>query len=205
MNTSYVYQSAQVGEFRPAVLWANGPTSYSSANGDVVYNPGSNEYISFPSDCTTKSGNYFVRFIPSAVGNGIVRAGAPSPNQSGWLARWYSTGASAGSSGVQSVTITAGGTYTSPAVPTVTFQAPSGGVAATGVAIMAPGGATVQGVLITNPGSGYTTVPTVTFGSGGATGTAVLTPAGSTAGIQVANGTNLAAELVQFGALVSQL
>ena len=45
MNTNYVYPSAQVGEFRQALLYAAGPASYSQATGDPVYNPGANEYI----------------------------------------------------------------------------------------------------------------------------------------------------------------
>src|ERR1700744_2688624 len=114
MNVSYVYQSAQVGEFRPALLFATGPASYSAAAGDPVSNPGANEYISFPSNCTTVSGNYNVTFRPLAAGTGpgYICAGAPSPSQVGWVAMWFNSGAAAGTSGVQSVTITAGGTYT---------------------------------------------------------------------------------------------
>ncbi len=97
MNTNYVYPSAQVGEFRNAMLYASGPASYASS-GDVVYNPGSSEYINFPCDATTLSGNYKVRFIPSAVGFNQVRAGgggtvsAPSPSTSGWTAIWEYSG-----------------------------------------------------------------------------------------------------------------
>lgn len=90
MNTNYVYPSAQVGELRQALLYASGPASYSAA-GDPVYNPGANEYINFPSACRTVSGTYDVRFAPVAAGHNIVRAGAPSPSQSGWVARWYTT------------------------------------------------------------------------------------------------------------------
>lgn len=79
---------------------------------------------------------------------------------------------------VQSVTITAGGTgYGS---GTVTFSAPqvAGGVTATGTVTSVAG--VITGVVITNPGSGYTSAPTVTFGGGGSggTGTAVLTGVG---------------------------
>lgn len=93
MNTQYVYQGAQVGEFRNSLLWATGPASYSpftapGAGGDVVYNPGANEYINFPFACMSQSGNYHVRFIPTSVGYNQVRAGAPSPSQSGWTAIW---------------------------------------------------------------------------------------------------------------------
>jgi hypothetical protein len=34
------------------------------------------------------SGNYRVRFVPTSAGLNIVRAGAPSPSQSGWTAHW---------------------------------------------------------------------------------------------------------------------
>ena len=88
MNTNYVYPSAQVGEFRNAMLYASGPSSYSPTAGDPVYNPGANEYINFPTECMSASGNYRVRFVPTATGLNIVRAGAPSPSQSGWTAHW---------------------------------------------------------------------------------------------------------------------
>ena len=88
MNTNYVYPSAQVGEFRNAMLYATGPSSYSPTAGDPVYNPGANEYINFPTECMSVSGNYRVRFVPTSAGLNIVRAGAPSPSQSGWTAHW---------------------------------------------------------------------------------------------------------------------
>ena len=89
MNTNYVYPSAQVGEFRNAMLYASGPSSYASA-GDSVYNPGSSEYINFPSNCRSLSGNYDVRFIPAAVGLNQIRAGGgvAGPSASGWTAIW---------------------------------------------------------------------------------------------------------------------
>lgn len=87
MNTNYVYPSAQVGEFRNAMLYASGPSSYALA-GDPVYNPGSSEYINFPMDCRSASGNYEVRFVPTATGLNQIRAGAASPSQSGWTAHW---------------------------------------------------------------------------------------------------------------------
>lgn len=94
MNTSYVFPAAEVGEIRNALLYASGPSSYVSA-GDPVYNPGSGEYINFPSDCTSLSGNYKVRFIPLAVGYNQVRAGGGvgGPSVSGWTAVWEYSGA----------------------------------------------------------------------------------------------------------------
>jgi hypothetical protein len=94
MNTAYVLpgQSAEYGEFKQALLTAIGPTSYSQATGDVVYNPASCDYINFPSNCVTQSGNYEVKFVPTTAGS--PRAGAPSPSQSGWKAVWnYASGA----------------------------------------------------------------------------------------------------------------
>ncbi len=82
--------------------------------------------------------------------------------------------------GVNSVTITNGGSgYTS--APTVAFAAPTtGGIQATGTATISTGA--VTGVVITNPGSNYGSAPSVTFSGGGgssAAGTAVLTQGGS--------------------------
>jgi hypothetical protein len=92
MNTSYVQgQTAQTGgEIKINMLTATGPASYSPTAGDVVYNPGSCDYIEFPMDCTSQSGNYKVRFVPTTAGT--LRAGAPSPSQSGWTAYWEYAG-----------------------------------------------------------------------------------------------------------------
>lgn len=72
---------------------------------------------------------------------------------------------------VSSVTIPGSGIgtgYTS--APTVTFSAPpTGGVAATGTAVVS--GGKITGVTITSGGSGYTTNPTITFSGGGGTTT----------------------------------
>lgn len=92
-----------------------------------------------------------------------------------WVVGWSDGAAAPGvGNGVESVTVSAGGTgYTG--TPTVTFSAPpAGGVTATGTVIVV--GGVITGVTITNPGSGYVSAPTVTFtGAGtGATGTAVL-------------------------------
>jgi hypothetical protein len=77
-------------------------------------------------------------------------------------------------SGVGGAKITNAGVYSTP--PSVTFgPPPAGGVQATGTAIM--GGTApnlfVQQVAMTNWGLGYTSVPTVSFGSGAATAVAV--------------------------------
>jgi hypothetical protein len=95
LNTNYVFPSAQVGEYRNAMLYAAGPSSY-AASGDPVYNPGSGEYINFPSDCSTLSGNYRVRFTPLATGLNQSRAGGGvgGPSVSGWIAIWEYAGTS---------------------------------------------------------------------------------------------------------------
>lgn len=200
MNTGYVYQGAQVGEFRNSLLWAAGPASYSQTTGDPVYNPGANEYISFPSSTRTQSGNYNVDFSPTAVGYGIVRAGAPSPTQSGWTARW-SFANIGGGSGVASVTGSGGSGMTVGTYPLSIAAPPTGGVQAVGSITVLT--ATTYTIAISNPGAGYTSAPTTTAATGGTPPT--LTAHLSVAGAEVATGANLSAELIQFGALESQL
>lgn len=195
MNTAYVYQSAQVGEFRNALLFASGPVSYSQVNGDVVYNPGANEYINFPSDCTTLSGNYSVRFVPLAVGQGNLRAGAPSPSQSGWTATWINSGRQ----GVTGVTGT-GGTGMTVGTYALAFSGGGGSGAAGTLTVLT---ATTFSVVLTASGQGYTSAPTVTAATGGTPPTLTATVAAS--GGLVAAATNLSAELIQFGALISQI
>lgn len=85
--------------------------------------------------------------------------------------------------GVQSVTITAGGSGYSTTTVAATFTAPTSGTTATGYGIVT--GGSVTSFVITNPGSGYTIAPTLTFtaptSGTTATGTAVL--GGALAGI----------------------
>ena len=199
MNTNYVYQSAQVGEFRPAVLMANGPASYAQS-GDPVSNPGSNEYISVPFDCTTKSGNYAVRFVPLAVGigAGFIRAGATSPSQSGWIAYWQFSG----KQGVATVVQNAAGSGMTPGTVTpITFTGGGGSGAAGAVTVLT---ATTVSIAITNTGQGYTSAPTATTAGTGGTPPTLTATAAAASGQAPANA-NLASELIQFGAFVSQL
>lgn len=200
MNTNYVYPSAQVGEFRQALLYATGPASYSTTAGDPVYNPGANEYINVPTSTRTQSGNYNVDFQPTAVGLNIIRAGAPNPGQSGWTARWSFTNLNGGS-GVASVT-GSGGTGMTVGTYALSIAAPpAGGVQAVGsIQVLT---ATTYAITITNPGSGYTTAPTTTAATGGTPPT--LTAHLSVAGAEVAAGANLSAEQIQFGAVISSL
>lgn len=198
MNTNYVYPSAQVGEIRLALLYANGPASLAAA-GDPVYNPGANEYINFPMSCLTLSGNYNVDFQPAAVGNNIVRAGAPAPSQSGWTALWrYS-----GKQGVAIVQSAAGVGMTPGLTVPIVFSGGTGGGATGTVTVLT---ATTISITITNPGS-YTVVPTATVsGTGGTPPTLTVSLSPSTAATTpVPAGTNLSAEQVQFGAFISSL
>lgn len=163
-----------------------GPTSYNSTTGDIYpatnVNRGGFDRVS---GGPSLSGTY--QAVP-IIGIGNVGAGVPTV-----ALRWYAL--SIGN--VISTTITAGGTYTGTA-PTVTFSAaPTGGVTATGVAVLNTGGTAVIGITITNPGKGYVTAPTITFSAGGATATAALSIAG-----EVANGTNLSAEAVRLEMLM---
>ena len=84
----------------------------------------------------------------------------------------------AGASQVASVQITGGGTqYTT--APTVTFApAPTGGVTATGTAMVS--GGVVTGITITNAGYGYTSPPHVTVSGGGGTGATATAALGQT-------------------------
>jgi len=65
---------------------------------------------------------------------------------------------------VSGTTISDGGAFYNPAIPpVVTFSAPpTGGTQATGTATVSANGI-VTGIVLTNPGSGYTSAPTVTF------------------------------------------
>lgn len=77
--------------------------------------------------------------------------------------------------GVVSATVSNGGSGYGTTAPTVTFSAPaSGGRTAAGTAVLSAGGS-VTSITITDPGFGYTSTPTITFGgTGGAIATANL-------------------------------
>jgi hypothetical protein len=77
--------------------------------------------------------------------------------------------------GLESITVTAGGNYT--IAPTVVITG-GGGVNAAASAMIDIYG-TVTGVQVTNPGTNFTDIPTVSFSTGsGAQGYAVMTPGG---------------------------
>ena len=97
-----------------------------------------------------------------------------APNDTGGVQATAEATITTGAGGLTSIDVTAGGTgYT--AVPGVTITAPDvqGGTQAQAAATISAG--VVVAVTITEPGSGYLTVPTVGFSSGAATATAVLT------------------------------
>lgn len=79
---------------------------------------------------------------------------------------------------VTSINVSNGGNYTS--APTITIDAPTSGTTATAVPVfdgVPSSGNTlpITGIIITNSGSGYTSVPSVTIsGSGGASATATI-------------------------------
>jgi hypothetical protein len=179
---------------KPVVLSGNGPASYSIANADVIYNPGSGEYLNAVSPCTTQSGAYNLIAIPVATGQ--VRAGAPSPSQSGFAFRWFTSGLGA----VTSVTQNVAGSGMTPGVTVpITFSG-NGGAAGTVTVLTAT---TIQ-INLTKGGS-YTSTPTATVtGTGGTPPTLTVGSVVTTVG-QVADGTNLSAESVQFGAIISAL
>jgi len=203
MNTSYVYQSAQVGEFRQALLTAKGPSAYSQTTGDPVSNPGANEYISFANSCVAQSGNYAVTFTPAAAG--AVRAGAASPSQSGYTARWtYSGNASAGKT-VTSAAVTAGSGYTAGTYKITTTGGSGTRQAILSVVVNVSG--QIASATVIDPGVGFATAPTVPLTALGSGTSGAVTPTVTTVtpGAEVATGAILSGETVQFGAVVTQL
>lgn len=85
------------------------------------------------------------------------------------------------------VTIGAGGTGYIPSETSVSFSAPNvtGGIQATGTAIIS--GGVITGVTVTNPGSGYTSAPTITIASTGSGASATATATKVDGGIKINN------------------
>ena len=139
----------------PTVVFASGGGSGAAANATLTPSVGSVTLGSGGSGYTTAPS---VMFTGGGGGSGAAADAVLAPR------------------GVASVMITNGGVYNFQ--PTVTFGLPqtAGGRQATGTAVRS--GLNVQSVTITDPGSGYTAPPSVTFqgGLGGtiAQGTAVL-------------------------------
>ena len=88
---------------------------------------------------------------------------------------------------VSGVTVVGGGTAYVPAETIVEFSAPdiSGGLQAEGVAVVS--GGVITGVTITQPGSGYTSAPTVTVTSTGLGVDANITASIAQGGVKVLN------------------
>ena len=86
---------------------------------------------------------------------------------------------------VSGITVTTGGTGYIPSETSVVFSAPASGITAQGVPVLS--GGVLTGVTITNPGSGYTAVPTVTVTSSGTGTGAAATSLISQGGIKINN------------------
>jgi hypothetical protein len=169
----------------------------------VVYNPGAQEYLIAPTSTTTQSGNYQVNFQPVIVGD--VRAGAPNATTSGWIANWlYSGQASEGEIATSVAVTTAGSGYTN---GTYTITTTGGGFTRQPVVSVTVSGTDITAASIIDPGIGGTSAPTVPLTSlgSGTLGVVTVTVAAATPGAEVATGTVLAAEKIQFGALISNL
>lgn len=110
-----------------------------------------------------------------------------------------------GTDSVASVTIGGSGGTGYTTAPTVTFATPPvGGIRATGIATVS--GGVVTGITITNPGAGYSSVPSVTLTGGGGTGataTAVMTAAVTNAGTAWGSTLQVAGVASEFATLVA--
>lgn len=189
MNAAFVYPPAHVGERELWELWGAGPTSYSQTTGDVILGPGVGEFLSCPSSgFLSQSGSYILRAFPSVTNN--LR---PT-----WAFRWLYSGTAQGQ-GIDGIVITTPGTGGTNGTATIAATG-GGGTGATIQAVTA--GGIITSVKVLNPGSGYTSVPTFTPAAGTGALTATV---GSIAGMEVAPGTNLSAETVQFSAVGGQL
>ncbi len=116
----------------------------------------------------------------TGLSNAIVNGGGLTVNNSGTPITVGQTLSAPAGFGIgadgSTITVSSGGSgYIAP--PVVTFSAPASGVAATGVAVVS--GGVVTGIIITNPGSGYTSAQsvTVTFNTGASTDNAYVTAA----------------------------
>ncbi|HEY0371298.1 MAG TPA: DUF11 domain-containing protein, partial [Thermoanaerobaculia bacterium] len=129
----------------------------------TAVNPSNNTATVNASNATSASANYSLTILSNSCGTGTNY----------YFDSTTIDATTTASESVASTRITAAGTgYTT---ATVTFAAPPAGVTATGTAVVYNG--SIVGITITNPGSGYTSAPTVTItGNGtGATATATIT------------------------------
>lgn len=164
--------------------WAgfgNGPSSYAPATGDPVFFPRYDNYVDAIPDCSSQSGNYTLKFVPSLVG---ARAA--------WSAFWYYSGRQ----GVLSVVQLAAGVGMT--VGSYTVAATGGG--GTGASItFAVLTATTIGPITIVPGFGYTSAPTFSPATGGTPVTFTVTVAPASG--QAPATTNLSTEAAQVSGL----
>ena len=173
----------RVGQRSILPIYGVGPTSYSQTTGDVILLPAGLYLDTVFGDVESVSGNYFVRGRSSATGT----------TRATWALHWYYAGTNQ-SQGVDGVVIASAGTGQTNGTFTVNASAGSATIQIT------IAGGVLTAVKVLNPGSGYSTAPTFTVAEGGTPGTVTAT-LGAVGGMEVATGTNLSAELVQFGAL----
>lgn len=196
MNCRFIQptpQPAHIGGGRE--IWelvGNGPTSYNQTAGDLISGPGNGEYFSVPfGGFLTPDGIYELKPFSTTPGTtGSLRLK--------WGFRWFFAG-SAGTSVVSSVT-GSGGTGMTVGTYALAFSGGGGTGAAGSITVLT---ATTYTITITNPGSGFTSTPTVTAATGGTPPT--LTAHLSAAGAEVPTGINLSSEYVQFGAIGGQM
>jgi len=163
------------------LIWSGfgtGPLSYAPATGDPIYFPLYGNSIDAIPQAMSTSGNYEVKFAPSAVG---ARAN--------WSAFWFYSGRQ----GVLSVVQNAAGSGMTPG--TYTAAATGGGGTGASITVVVATATTLGAITIT-PGYGYTSAPTFAPATGGtpATFTVAVAPASG----QVASAVNLSAESVQL-------
>ncbi len=132
---------------------------------------------SFNGTQTVKDVNYSNLIFSGYVASAITKTWPQSADRtvSGNLTINSGVTLRVSSASVSSVTITSGGSGYGTTVPTVSFSAPTAGATATGTAFLTAGA--VSSIVITNPGSGYTTAPTITIAAptSGTTATATAT------------------------------
>lgn len=181
MNPNFVIEPTHVIQRQLWEISATGPASYSQATGDVINFQGTQFPSCIPGGFLSQSGTYELKPFPSITNN--LR---PT-----WAFRWCYSGVG-GAQGVDSITITTPGTGGTNG--TVVINATGGGGTGAQISVTTAGGI-VTAASIVNPGNGYTSAPTFTV----AAGTGALTASiGSIAGMEVATGANLSAEVVQF-------
>lgn len=195
MNCRFIQptpQPAHIGGGREVwELVGNGPASYNQTTGDLISGPGPGEHFSVPFGLLTPDGIYELKpFSTSPGSTGSLRLT--------WGFRWFF----ANSGGGQSIaTITAG---TGSGMTPGTYTLSSSGGGGSGFAgLITVTSTAMSSYKITNPGSGYTSAPTLSYSPGGTP--AALTANLSAAGAEVPTGVNLSAEYVQFAAVGGQM